>query len=348
MTNPVDVLGAAAITAFGDAEATLDALEHAAEAAAAIVGPTRIDARRDRGAVVDARDVHAPLPPELDAQVKFLSGSGRLLADAMQSAASRAGLTPDAERAHRRGLWLAQMDAGDWDCHDFAAALRAAREAENTDDPSDESINRASLRLVRPYFLLEDLKNNAFSFLASWFDLRGANTSTAGNAATGVALLDLAARAVAAGRLDLSVVAFGARMTPPIARHERSLGIGGLDPETPAGDGAAVLVLGPEGGSAAATRITRIDIGRDVGDPAPAHATWVLGSNATEETPLLPGDVALAREGLALALLDAAARRGRLPVRGGGTRPWPVGASVLLRSLGAAGLDGCVRVERLR
>ncbi|MEZ6027440.1 MAG: hypothetical protein R3E85_14840 [Planctomycetota bacterium] len=360
MKPALDILGAAVVTAFGDADQTLDALE-AGRSAVADQGDAGDDKARALAAVADASDVHVPLPPDLDPQVKFLSGSGKMLADAAHAAAEQAHLVADAARAERRGLWLAQMDAGDWDCHDFTPAVHAADTHDSDGIPTDDAINRASLRVVKPFFLLEDLKNNAFSFLASWFDLRGANTSAAGHGASGMVLLDMAARAMQRGTLDLAVMAWGARLTPPFARHERALAAEPHPPATAPGDGAAVVVLAPQGTGdvKAHTRITTLEVGHEPGSNGPlpdAHGGALpLAVLATGPGGLPPGafrldphigDVGLAADGVALALLDAAARRGRLPRPGGGTTPWPLGTQVLLVARGPQGVGGSLRVER--
>lgn len=360
MTPALDILGAAVVTAFGDAEQTLDALE-AGRSAVVDQGDAGDDRARALAAVADASDVHVPLPPDLDPQVKFLSGSGKMLADAAYAAAAQAHLVADAAKAERRGLWLAQMDAGDWDCHDFTPAVHAADTHDSDGTPTDEAINRASLRVVKPFFLLEDLKNNAFSFLASWFDLRGANTSAAGHGASGLVLLDMAARALQRGTLDLAVMAWGARLTQPVARHERALASAPHAPATAPGDAAAVVVLAPQdtGEVRACTRMTGLEIGHAPGTNGPlpdgqggplpvavfATGPGGLPPGAYRLDPHI-GDLGLAADGVSLALLDAAARRGRLPRPGGGTIPWPLGAHALLVARGTQGVGGALRVER--
>jgi hypothetical protein len=379
------VRGAGAITAFGDVARTLAALDSGQCAIATLDG----DAPRARAAVADASDVHVPLPRELDPQVKFLSGSGRLLVDAAHAAAAAAGLVPDEAKGHRRGLYLAQMDAGDWDCHDFVPAIHAVQGDAPQAEPDDEAINRASLRVVKPFFLLESLKNNAFSFVGSWFDLRGPNTSSAGTASTGLVLLDMALRALERGTLDMAVYACGARLTPPFARHERALAHAArTPPPAPPGDGAAMVVLERADGAApAGCRLVALAVRHapfGLGAEEPPHqvlaallkevlraradaplaglvltgltvaqvAPALASAPATSRVPVLALDAALghtglAGEGVALALLAAAAGRGSLPAPGGGApTPWPVGGAVVLLAGGGAGSLGAVLLVR--
>lgn len=180
------------------------------------------------------------LPRELDAQVKFLNGSGRL---ALAAVAAAVGGPEDlgAVAPERRSLYLAQMDSYDWDAPDLRPAVLGA-EREGDAAPSDEAINRAAVRRVKPFFLLESLKNNAFAFVSTWLGLRGPNTGVAGYGGATGPLLEVAARALARTRTDLVLFVAAARPTSPIAGLEllrHGLPPGGAVPA----DGAAALLL---------------------------------------------------------------------------------------------------------
>ena len=239
------ILGIGVQSALGDTEATWDALCAGRTAVRELV-PGAYAAR------VDAPTLGVELPRELAPQLKFLSGSGVMAALATREAwdASESQDVPD----HLRGLYLAQMDAEDWNCNDFRNAAHAA--SEHLDTLEQVAMNQASLRHLKPFFLLEGLKNNAFSFLATWMELRGANSSTAGATSLGAALLGMGGRAIQQGALRRCVLTGAARMSSSTALRELELQslqatTGSPAPHTTAsgglipGDAAAAIVIGP-------------------------------------------------------------------------------------------------------
>ena len=132
------------------------------------------------------------------------------------------GWSSAASDGGRQGLWLAQMDAFDWSCVEMRPAFALA--TEGFAKPLEaEALNRAAARYVKPFFLLESLKNNAFSFLANLFDLRGPNTSVSGYAGPSVVLLDLAARALLRDDLDRALVVGAGRAASAVARNDEAL-----------------------------------------------------------------------------------------------------------------------------
>jgi 3-oxoacyl-[acyl-carrier-protein] synthase II len=66
-------------------------------------------------------------------------------------------------------------------------------------------LNSAMLTEVNPFFLLESINNNLFSFLSAAFELRGPNTSLATLSPYGAQALDLASRSVQQGRADFAL-----------------------------------------------------------------------------------------------------------------------------------------------
>ena len=248
--TPLAVLSADVETALGDLRATWDAICRGQS------GVRPLDDETVAARVVDPQ-VQATLPRELLSQAKFLSGSGHMAANAT----ARAWAVADSDRVpdERRGLYLAQMDGDDWNCRDFRNTAHAAS-TDGLATLDQAAANKASLRHLHPYFLLPGLKNNAFSFLASWLSLRGPNTSVAGCMTLGTSLTAMAARAIHDGALTRAVVCAAARMSGSTALFEleqqglraRALfgtpapltaAAGGLVP----GDAAASIVLAPTG-----------------------------------------------------------------------------------------------------
>ena len=113
----------------------------------------------------------------LEAMLEVESALAR--AEAAAGAWSVAGCSGRKVDGSAQGLWLSQVDAWDWNVIDLRPAFVEASGG-FAHGYADADLNRASPGRVRPYFLLESLKNNAFSFLAGWYDLRGGNTSTSG------------------------------------------------------------------------------------------------------------------------------------------------------------------------
>jgi len=189
-------------------------------------------------AIVDPPLLTSEVPEALEPQIKFLNGAGMLAVDATAEAMAEAGLLEHGIAPERRGLFLAQVDSEAWSCHEFRPAIVAATEG-FTVPLASRQLNAAAARRIKPFFMLESLKNNAFSFLATLHELRGTNVSVAGLAGSTLVALDLAVRGLAHDRLDAAVLVGAARPAGAIARAEMAaLGI-----HPPAGDAAATLVL---------------------------------------------------------------------------------------------------------
>lgn len=303
----------------------------AANQAALAAGRTAVRAAPGEEPVarVEPPYLRAAVPEEMETQVKFLNGAGLLAVEASIEACGAAGWRGDDEAPERRGLWLSQMDAWDWSCIALRDAFVDATESFSS--PLDgEALNTSATRRVKPFFMLESLKNNAFSFLAGLFDLRGPNTGTAGFDTTSLVLLDLAARAVARGDLERALVVGAGRITEDVARLDvvlhglaRPAGRGGAYRPLEAGgtgvapgEGAAALCLETlEGARARGVRplATLLGSGAATGDPlpgVPAPTAATLHDSietALEAAAAGPGDVLAALlPGYGLAEADRA------------------------------------------
>lgn len=186
------------------------------------IGPTA-DAEPDSGcslaAFVAPPYLRVEPPDDLRTQVKFLNGAGELAVHAAHEAHETSGWAATTVAGEDCGLWLSQLDTWDWSCIYSRSAVMDA--TENLTRPLEmEALNRSSLRCTKPFFLLDSLKNNAFSFLTRWWDLRGANTGVSGYAGSSLALLDLAARTVARGDQTRALVVCTGRATSGVARND--------------------------------------------------------------------------------------------------------------------------------
>ncbi len=206
MSADVAVVGTGAVTtlAFG-VRATLEGLA----AGEAVRGEARIPPPYLR------REV----PRSLESQVKFLNGAGRLCVEAVGEAWGASGWADAGVEGPRKGLFLSQMDAWDWACEELRTGFDEATEGFRH-PAAGEALNREVARRTKPFFLLESLKNNAFSFLSNLHDLKGANTSVGGWSGASLFALDMASRAVARGDLDRALVVGAGRATHPVAQAD--------------------------------------------------------------------------------------------------------------------------------
>ncbi len=300
--------GVGAVTALGYGVAAIRAAIKAGDSAV-IEDMARIEPPYLR------RDV----PREMEAQIKFLNNAGELSVESTAEAMAQAAIDEDAVAAERRGLYLSQMDSYDWSCPEFHNAGRAMGD---TEEPWDQAaMNKAANRKVKPFFMLESLKNNAFSFLATWYGLRGANTSVAGFSGPTWTCFDMAARSLARGSLDAAVVLGAARPTSGVARAEMQA----QDVEVPAADAASAMVL--ERHADATQRgatVHAVILGMGAATIAPDDDTWVpplealvaAAAAALAEAGLEPGELgaviapAMGERGLLEALADLPAAAG--------------------------------------
>ncbi len=152
------------------------------------------------------RELPLPVPSSrsLAAQMKFLSRGAQLGFSAACEATEGAGVDPRAIPPGRRALYIA---SGDYGKAGFEFLYPATREAtEGKWDAVDyEALNQATLTCVNPFFLLESIANNLFSFLSAFYDFKGPNTSLASLSPCGNQALELAYRSIQQGRSDVAL-----------------------------------------------------------------------------------------------------------------------------------------------
>ena len=224
-----------------------------------------------RAALVAEPWLVEPIPEAHAAQAKFLTASGQMAVTAVREALAEAGLpagpTPDV----RRGLYLAQMD---WMAIEYADFRPVFMEA--TDGYARrwtaEGLNTATLHKLNPFYLLDTLNNNAYSFVTALLGWMGPGTSLSGPAGPGLLAVSMAARAIRRGDADAMLAVGAGRWTGPIARLElaqRAAARPEVRPTLP-GEGAAAVVLEPL--AAARARGARVDavvLGSGSGSGAP-------------------------------------------------------------------------------
>jgi 3-oxoacyl-[acyl-carrier-protein] synthase II len=116
--------------------------------------------------------------------------------------------------SERKGLFLGSGDLTKVGNEDLIPATREGSSG-TFRDIDYRTLNVSCLNKVPPFYLLESLHNNLFSFLSAHFDIRGANASLASLSPCGAQALELAVRSVRLGRADtIIVVGCGSWISP--------------------------------------------------------------------------------------------------------------------------------------
>jgi len=144
-----------------------------------------------------------PVASGLSAQMKFLNRGSTLGFVAACEAVAQSGLSLSDVPPGRRALYIGSGDFTKIGHEFMHPALTASAEGRNGID--FEKLNSAMLTDVNPFFLLESINNNLFSFLSAAFEFRGPNTSLATLSPYGAQALELASRSVQQGRADVAM-----------------------------------------------------------------------------------------------------------------------------------------------
>ncbi|MBF0539585.1 MAG: hypothetical protein HQL03_15170 [Nitrospirae bacterium] len=147
------------------------------------------------------------IPEKLNNQMKFLNrGSILGIAAALdaiahaQVAIEQLDIPPD-----RRALYIATGDFTKVGYDFFYAALKEANRHRCGAGINYEGLNSAALNRVNPFYLLESIANNLFSFLSAFTQFMGPNTTLASQSPCGALAVELAARAIRQGRADVAL-----------------------------------------------------------------------------------------------------------------------------------------------
>ena len=197
------------------------------------------------------------VPPRLASQRKFLNRGSILGLYAAAEAVACAGLDMSEVAPERKSLYVGAGDFTRVGYVDFYAALKQAA-GEAWDFPNPESLNEAALHKVSPFFLLEGLPNNLFSYLSAMYEFMGPNGSFSSLSSCGAQALENCDRVLRFGEADVGlVVGCGSWAHPVMLLELDGLGILSQAKDGPAsfrpfdkrrdgffpGEGAAALVL---------------------------------------------------------------------------------------------------------
>ncbi len=167
----------------------------------------------------------ADIPPKITGQLKFLNRGALLgFTAAHEAAAASAFQTSDIPPA-RRALYVA---SGDFTKVGYDFLYPAIKDASGDSgrEIDFEKLNEATLSKVNPFFLLESLSNNLFSFLSAYLECMGPNTSLASLSPCGGYAIELACRSIRQNRADMAVaVGYGNWISDIPLFEIRELGI---------------------------------------------------------------------------------------------------------------------------
>ncbi len=255
------------------------------------------------------------VPPKLASQRKFLNRSSILGLYAAAEAVACADLDMSEVAPERKALYVGAGDFTRVGYVDFYAALKQTA-GEAWDVPKPESLNEAVLHKVSPFFLLEGLPNNLFSYLSAMYEFMGPNGSFSSLSSCGAQALENCDRVLRFGEADVGlVVGCGSWAHPVMLLELDGLGIlsqakDGASSFRPfdkrrdgffPGEGAAALVL--ESAESARARGAK-PLGRVIGAancqefsseryiPVPTGAVRHSVESAMGEAGLAPDDLA--------------------------------------------------------
>jgi 3-oxoacyl-[acyl-carrier-protein] synthase II len=162
---------------------------------------------------VDGVALPDPIPPELQGEMRFLNRGALLGFVAACEAVRRSDIKLTEIPPERRALYIA---SGDLTKVGYEFLFPAIKEGTGGRflQMDHEKLNNALLDKVPPFFLLESLSNNLFSFLAAYMGFKGPNTSLASLSPAGAQAVELAYRCIRHRRADVALaVGYGNCLT---------------------------------------------------------------------------------------------------------------------------------------
>ncbi|GBE35538.1 3-oxoacyl-[acyl-carrier-protein] synthase 2 [bacterium BMS3Bbin06] len=156
-----------------------------------------------RGVVGDFQ-LPREMPRKLFSQSKFLNRGSTLGFMASLEAMSHAGLPLEDIEPGRRALYVGSGDFTMVGCEFMYPAVRDAVD-KHFRELDYHKLNTSTLNKVNPFFLLESLSNNLFSFLSAYFEFMGPNTSLASLSPCGANAIELSVRSIKQGHADVAL-----------------------------------------------------------------------------------------------------------------------------------------------
>jgi 3-oxoacyl-[acyl-carrier-protein] synthase II len=150
-------------------------------------------------------DIPEGIPAKLQSQMRFLNRGSMLGFRAAYEAVRTSGMVFLQVPRERRALYIASGDLTKVGYEFMHPAIMAVWDG-RSGCVDQRRLNSMSLEKVNPFFLLESICNNAFSFLSAYFEFTGPNTSLASLSPCGGHALELASRRIMQGEADVALV----------------------------------------------------------------------------------------------------------------------------------------------
>lgn len=170
-------------------------------------------------------DIPDDIPPRQKGQMKFLNRGALLGFSSAHEAITPVRDGIEVIEPGRRALYVA---AGDFTKIGYEFMHPAIKDGTggNWKDIDEKKLNEAALNKVNPFYLLESLNNNLFSFLSAVIEFMGPNTSLATLSPCGGNALELAYRSIKQNRADIALAVGYGSWINEIALYElEGLGI---------------------------------------------------------------------------------------------------------------------------
>jgi len=144
------------------------------------------------------------IPGNMAGQVRFLNRGSILGFEAARQAVENSNIDLSAIPRERRSLFLSSGDFTLVGCEFMHPAIKdATKHAEKGTDFT--ALNKSVMDKVNPFFLLESIANNLFSFLSAVFEFMGPNTSLASLSPCGAHALELGCRKISTAEADVAL-----------------------------------------------------------------------------------------------------------------------------------------------
>jgi 3-oxoacyl-[acyl-carrier-protein] synthase II len=165
------------------------------------------------------------IPPKQLGQMKFLNRSALLGFCSASEAVSRSQDSIQNTDPGRRALYVASGDHTRIGYDFMYPALKDSTD-KNWTSVDFARLNESALNKVNPFFLLETLNNNLFSFLSAYVEFMGPSTSLASLSPYGGNALELAYRSIKQNRADVALAVGYGNWIEDLALYElEGLGI---------------------------------------------------------------------------------------------------------------------------
>ncbi len=144
------------------------------------------------------------VPPKLLGQMKFLNRGSLLGFVAAREAFKQSGTEVGKIPPGRRALYIA---SGDTTRVGYDFMYPAVKDGTHGQwEKMDRTLlNRSTVDKVNPFFLLESICNNPFSFVSAFLEFMGPNTTLASHSPHGGNALELASRSIEHGDADIAM-----------------------------------------------------------------------------------------------------------------------------------------------